>query len=96
MNLPIYIDIDGTLTDNNLHRQGAPELKRIQRVKELIAAGNDVVLWSAGGNEYAEQFAKEHGLQVIAALGKPGFCIDGNPNIRNFAIQPPTWLGAAT
>ena len=74
MNLPIYIDIDGTLTDSPDTRWGRVVPGRIEAVKRLIASGERVVLWSAGSDEYAKEFAKnqsdfEAPLPIILAGG---------------------------
>jgi len=82
MNLPIYIDIDGTLTDSPDTRWGRVVPGRIEAVKRLIASGERVVLWSAGSDEYAKEFAKKFQLNVHAALGKPRYCIDDKNDIR--------------
>ncbi len=78
---PIFIDVDGTLTD--FHNQGGnPIESRIEQVRELIAGGKQVVIWSGGGTAYAAAFAAEHGLSGAVTIGKPEFCVDDNPEIR--------------
>lgn len=82
MTLPIYIDIDGTLTDlpNQCGGDAIPE--RLDAVRKLIDQGHLVVIWSAGGDGYAKRFAKRHNLNVHAALGKPHYCVDDTPTVR--------------
>lgn len=90
--LPIYIDIDGTLTDSPAPG-GNPIENRIERVRQLSRSGTPIVLWSGGGEEYVKQFAMEHKLEVLAMLGKPRLCVDDNPNIRpSFRVETPEWL----
>ncbi len=90
--LPIYIDIDGTLTDKDI-KGGNPIQKRIDGVKKLIANGKDVVIWSANGTRYAKWFCQKHDIHPLAILGKPAFCIDDNPRIRpKLRIIKPNWL----
>ncbi len=80
--LPIYIDIDGTLTTTPYTKDGEVILTRINAVKDLINAGQEVVLWSGNGTEYAKEFATRHGLCAVC-IGKPDYCIDDNPKIRS-------------
>lgn len=81
MVLPLYFDIDGTLTDSPV-RGGKPLADRIAEVRRLIDQKVPVVLWSGGGTDYARAFADQHGLSPLACLGKPMACIDDNPTIR--------------
>ncbi len=80
--LPIYIDIDGTLTVTPHRPWGGVVESRLARVREVIAAGHAVVIWSGGGTAYAEDFAERHGLAGAVCLGKPGTIVDDNPDIR--------------
>lgn len=80
--LPIYIDIDGTLTSEPHTRDGPALVGRIEHVRRIISSGVEVVIWSAHGTEYAKAFAKRHRLKVLAAIGKPAFCVDDKPRIR--------------
>ena len=94
MGLPIYIDIDGTLTKTPHDGWGDVVTERLDRVKALIASGEKVVIWSARGDDYAKEFVKKHNLNVHAALGKPRYCIDDKPTIRGggMTVKPPTDL----
>lgn len=79
---PTYIDIDGTLTTAP-HRPWGPVIEsRLQRVRDMVAAGRSVVLWSGGGTGYAVRFADRYDLDGVIALGKPERCVDDNPDIR--------------
>lgn len=90
--LPIYIDIDGTLTDHP-QQGGHPIESRLDRVRQLCRSGVSIVLWSGGGEEYVRRFAMKHGLVVYAMLGKPRLCVDDNPKIRPFfEVYSPEWL----
>ena len=79
--LPLYVDIDGTLTDSK-KRGGNPIHSRIEYIKYLISEGRPVVLWSATGTKYAKAFAEAHGIKAIACIGKPRACIDDCGTIR--------------
>ena len=46
MTLPIYIDIDGTLTNDGENANGEPNQDAIGSVRTLICNGWEVVLWS--------------------------------------------------
>lgn len=80
--LPIFIDIDGTLTDLPTKKGGNVLNDRIDLIKKLISEGHEVVIWSGGGTEYAKQFALLHGLDKVICIGKPSICVDDNPSIR--------------
>ena len=78
---PVFIDIDGTLTDQGT-QGGNPLSERIEKVRHMIAQGVAVVIWSGTGTVYARDFADRHGLAVLAAIGKPEYLVDDNPHIR--------------
>lgn len=77
----IYCDIDGTLNDNPTGG-GKAIPSRVNRIKELISMGHEVILWSAGGAANAEQFAKANGINAKYYLTKPHIVIDDNPRFR--------------
>lgn len=82
----IYIDIDGTLT-NQGSKGGKPIIERIDKVKKLISEGKQVIIWSGSGLEYAQNFCKENQLFPYIALGKPSIFIDDNPNICSRSVM---------
>lgn len=88
LRLPVYVDIDGTLTDRPGGRNGKPRKDIIRGLKHLIALGQEVVLWSASGAEYVKNFAATHEIRAIACLSKPGAIIDDNPEIRGAHATP--------
>ncbi len=81
MSLPIYIDIDGTLTKDGDRAGGEPIHDAIGGVQTLIRKGWEVVLWSGRGTDYAKAFAQRWDLACVA-IGKPKCCYDDNPEIR--------------
>lgn len=85
--LPIYIDVDGTLTDRGT-RGGNPIEARIQKVRELIASGEKVVIWSATGFDYVVEFMKNNNIVGATPMEKPKLIIDDNPNIRPKSAMP--------
>jgi hydroxymethylpyrimidine pyrophosphatase-like HAD family hydrolase len=93
MSLPIYVDIDGTLTSEDV-ANGPPLQRRIDRVRLWIRDGKQVVVWSARGTEYAREFCRRHSLTPMAVLGKPNFCVDDKPTIRSggLRVEEPTFL----
>ena len=93
MDLPIYIDIDGTLTANSNMGWAEPLQHRLARVRQMIADGTLVVIWSARSGDYAREFCAKYDLQPLAALGKPAHCIDDTPTIRpGMEVCPPEVL----
>lgn len=91
---PVYIDIDGTLTDHPEFAMGKPLPLRISKVKDMINNNVPIVIWSAGGTIYAQDFCAENGLYPMIAIGKPHRCIDDNPLLKKngLKILPDTWL----
>lgn len=91
--LPVFIDIDGTLTDKP-NGKGSAIASRIKIVKRIIESGTPVVLWSSGGSAYAKAFADQHGIEAEAAIGKPDYCIDDMKNIKwnGLSIRSPGYL----
>lgn len=89
---PVYVDIDGTLTDSP-GQGGIPIESRLERVRQLARSGIEIILWSGGGREYVERFARENNLHGFLMLGKPDFCVDDNPKIRPmWPVRSPEWL----
>ena len=82
MPLPIFIDIDGTLTTVPTKMWGPVIPGRIAAVQALIESGREVVLWSGGGTGYVQAFAEKHGLRPSVCIGKPDMAVDDNPTIR--------------
>ncbi len=81
MTLPIYVDIDGTLTNDGENAGGEPNHDAINGVQILIQKGHEIVLWSGRGTDYAKAFAQRWELGCVA-IGKPKCCYDDNPEIR--------------
>jgi len=80
----VFCDIDGTLTDKPHSPWGEPNKVRIDILRRLMVDGHDVVLWSANGSDYVEEFAEKYGLfDVKACLGKPDYVIDDKPHLRD-------------
>jgi len=84
----IFMDIDGTLTDNPTEPGNAiPE--RIEHIKYLVGQNQSVVIWSARGAAYARNFARENGLlEIVTAIGKPEILVDDDPGIRPNRSMP--------
>jgi len=58
-------------------------MHRIERLKRLIDAGVNVVLWSMSGSDYCARFAKRHGIKAVACLHKPNMIVDDKaPHFR--------------
>ena len=93
----VLFDIDGTLTDDPNYSCGTVIAKRVSRVVKLLESGLPIVIWSAGGGNYAQRFMKMNSLNThgdIIAIGKPRFCVDDHSTIREggLIIRPPEWL----
>lgn len=99
IDLPIFVDIDGTLTNEPHKKWGRPYTKRIHQLRTLISQGNRVVLWSGGGQAYAEQWAATNNLDGAICMGKPRMIVDDCPTIRPVGrmpvLSPSTFFGPA-
>ncbi len=92
MPLPIFIDIDGTLTTVPTKKWGPVIPDRIESVQAMIGRGVEVVLWSGGGTEYVRAFAEKYDLRPSVCIGKPHQMVDDNPTVRppgRMNIVPP-------
>ncbi len=83
MGMPIFIDIDGTLTADAHNPNGKPVLQRVEAVKKMIQGGDCIVLWSARGTEYVKDFANKCRISPHICIGKPQYCIDDKQHIMN-------------
>lgn len=91
----LYIDVDGTLTDKPDGPWGEPREDIIETVRSAIAAGHQVIIWSAQGEDYARAFAAMHHLHAYAYLSKPDLCVDDRNPIRpphKMQVIPPEQL----
>jgi len=88
-NRPVCVDIDGTLTDKGT-KGGNVIPERIAKLKQMIAAGKQIVVWTGGGTNYAQWFCRENGIYGVVAIGKPEFCVDDNPLIRPRSLKVQT------
>lgn len=80
----IYIDVDGTMTEDGAHAWGSVRQDVVDRVRELIESGKLVAIWSARGEKYAREFAEKNGLgRARFFLSKPSMLVDDNPRIRD-------------
>jgi len=79
----IYVDIDGTLTDDPENKWGNIIISRVKKVKEFIDEGHEVVIWSGNGTDYANEFCKFLDIKPYVAVGKPDIYIDDRVDIRS-------------
>ncbi len=73
----IFVDVDDTLM-RSVGPKRIPMPSTIKQVKELHAAGHTLFLWSSGGADYAQESAKELGIEPLfqAFLPRPDIYID--------------------
>jgi phosphoserine phosphatase len=73
----IFVDCDDTLViwDRSSY---TPHQEHIDAVKRFHARGHTVVVWSAGGSEWAERVVKELHLEpyITLVMSKPDWYID--------------------
>lgn len=76
--MTIYVDVDGTLTSKQQGRsafKAPPRQDVIDKVKNLIAAGHEVVIWT-GNTRYAHKVCELYGIPAVAAVRKPDLIVD--------------------
>jgi len=73
----LFVDVDDTLIMWKGHTY-TPHKKHIEMIKKFHARVQPVVVWSAGGWEWAERIVKELGLEpyVTAVMSKPMWWVD--------------------
>jgi hydroxymethylpyrimidine pyrophosphatase-like HAD family hydrolase len=73
----LFVDVDDTLViwEGESYR---PHKKHVELIKRFHKRNQPVVVWSAGGWEWAERIVKELGLEpyVTAIMSKPVWWID--------------------
>ncbi len=84
MNLPlprcIAIDVDDTLI-----RKGQPNYDMVSMIRDRVADGWDIIVWSMRGRVYAQSAATVCGIaDVVVCVSKPGIIVDD---------QGLAWLG---
>jgi hypothetical protein len=85
---PIYICVEGVLTNDPDHAGGVVRKSVLDKVRELCKSGVPIILWSSAGADYAKKFAAENYLSVSACLDKPGMIVDEKPSIRPKGKMP--------
>lgn len=90
----IFVDVDGTLTISRHKGWGPPRSDMIEKVKQKIAEGHTVVVWSCRGQGYVKAFCDKYEIKPFACLGKPNVIVDDKERIRNRmrAISPEQFL----
>lgn len=73
----IYVDVDETFV-RNYSTKRIPMPPVIEHIKKLKEAGATMYCWSSGGAKYAEESAKEFGIEncFVCFLPKPEIMID--------------------
>jgi len=78
----LFVDVDDTLVIwNETHATWRPHRKHIELIKRFHARGQPVVIWSAGGWEWALKVVQELQLEpyVHSVLSKPAWWVDDLP-----------------
>jgi hydroxymethylpyrimidine pyrophosphatase-like HAD family hydrolase len=91
----VFIDIDGTLTDQPDKAGGRAIESRLRGVRKLIANGIEVVLWSARGAPYVREFARANSIRGVTCVSKPSVVVDDNLEIRPgglYVVAPETYF----
>lgn len=74
--MALFCDVDGTLTDAPGHANGNPRPDVIAALKQEIASGEEVVVWSARGKHYCQGFCKANGIKGVTCVTKPAVLVD--------------------
>lgn len=94
-----YIDVDGTLTSEQRGRsafKSPPRQDIIDKVKQLIKQGHQVVIWT-GNTNYARRVCELYGIAAVAAVRKPDVIVDNelrrwSRRLKNRVILPEEFL----
>ena len=95
----IFVDVDGTLTTEQRIKSVFRSPWRqdvIDKIKKLIEEGHEIVLWT-GNTKYAEQAAKEMGIEAAVCVGKPQLIVDNEDRrwgrrLKNRMVTPEAFL----
>lgn len=73
----VYVDVDDTIV-RSFGSKRIPITAVIEKIRELSSAGYELYCWSSGGAVYAEESAKEFGIQdcFVSFLPKPHIILD--------------------
>ncbi len=76
----LFVDVDDTLVMWSATGY-TPHKKHIEYLKKFHMRGQKIVVWSAGGWEWAERVVRELGLEnvVSAVMCKPAWFVDDMP-----------------
>jgi len=76
----VFVDVDDTLV-RSVGSKRIPLPAVVSRVRELHAEGVALYLWSSGGATYAQESARELGIEsmFLAFLPKPDAYLDDQP-----------------
>lgn len=83
----IYVDVDGTLTLDGANGDGEPRTSMVRVAQELYSRPDvKLVIWSARGAEYAEEWCRRHEVRADIYLTKPHVCVDDKPTVHRNKI----------
>ena len=76
----VYVDVDDTLV-RSVGSKRIPLPAVVAKVRAMHANGDALYLWSSGGAAYAQESARELGIEsmFVAFLPKPDTYIDDQP-----------------
>ena len=60
----IAFDVDGTLIDAD----DRPLYRNVDLLRRFVDDGQDVIIWSGGGIDYAERFARKLGFEGLVRV----------------------------
>lgn len=72
----IFVDIDGTITTTPGSGWGPIRQDVLERVRQAIKDGHEVVVWSARGRDYVQEFCAKYKLRPTACISKPDVLVD--------------------
>ena len=75
----LFVDVDNTLVLwDEAHTTYRPHQRHIDMMKKFHARKQPIIVWSAGGYEWAQRVVRELGLEniVTAVMSKPAWYID--------------------
>ncbi len=91
----IFCDVDGTLSEDGTRKWAPPRHDVMEVLSAAIAAGHEVILWSAQGEDYCRAWARRYHLGPHACISKPDLAVDDRPLLRGenrLTVIPPEEL----
>lgn len=85
--MKVAFDCDDTLVLGGEHGRAIPNHNVIDLLRWFVRNGHDVIVWSGGGIEYAENWVEKFGLEGVRVLAKAAIIVDIAVDDLGFAVR---------